>query len=294
VVKKLVKNIEQFVGIDWSGAKGPKQSYSVSLASCSNEQACPTPITSKLSRSDVYAWIAKQIDYGVNSLIGIDCNLGYAHSVLEAQLGKGASYLQLWSEIETLCEGEPNFFAGPVWQSSPFSDAFWTSGTQPDWFNLHALRRITERKAVDQGFGNPESPFKLIGAKQVGKGGLAGMRVMHKLKQVYGDKVAIWPFEQHLVDSATVIISENFPRYFIRRAGFGNQKIRNISELNAILAFYDSDGFSEMLTLNDHLSDAIIASAGMRWLFAHENPLLIRSLPPQAIQCEGWIFGVKP
>lgn len=289
-----MKTFEQFVGIDWSGAKTPKQSYSVSLASCLAGHSCPHPIKTKLSRDDVFNWIAQQIERGTSSLVGIDCNLGYAHSVLEAQLGTGASYLQLWSEIETLCKGEPNFFAGPVWQSSSLSDSFWTSGTQPDWFNLHALRRITEHKAVDQGFGNPESPFKLIGAKQVGKGGLAGMRVMHKLKLVYGDKVAIWPFEQHLVDSATVIISENFPRYFIRRAGFGNQKIRNMSELNAVLAFYDSGGFSEMLTLNDHLSDAIIASAGMRWLFAHENPLLICSLPPQAIQCEGWIFGVKP
>lgn len=294
MVIKKVKNVKQFVGIDWSGAKTPKQSYSVSLAFCSTERSCPTPITSTLSRHDVYEWIAKQVEQSIPSLIGIDCNLGYAQSVLEKQLGKGATYLQLWSAIDTLCKHEPNFFAGPVWQSSPFSDSFWTSGTQPDWFNLHALRRITEHKAVDQGFGNPESPFKLIGAKQVGKGGLSGMRVMFKLKQVYGDKVAIWPFEPHLVNSATVVISENFPRYFIRRAGFGNQKIRDLLELNTVLSFYDSQTLCDNLRLNDHLTDAIIASVGMRWLFSHENPLLITTLPPQAVQCEGWIFGVKP
>jgi hypothetical protein len=285
---------EQFVGIDWSGAKAPTKSYAVTLATCKNDDSAPSAILEKLSRHDVFLWISKQIRTNKKTLVGIDCNLGYAAHVAHAQLGESADYRMLWDSIELACADHDNFFAGNWWQNETYSQHFWQFGKQPEWFDLQRLRRITEHCAVKQGIGIPESPFKLIGAKQVGKGGLAGMRVMHALKTQFGDQVAIWPFEAELVDNATVVISENFPRLFIRKAGFGNAKVRSLDDLNAVLSFYQSAPYTTNAELNDHLTDAIIASAGMRWVYNNEQPLDINDMPAAARQIEGWIFGVVP
>lgn len=285
---------EQFVAIDWSGAASPKKTWAVSFAHCRDHICAPEPLQEKLSRTDVFNWISKQIQSSAKTLIGIDCNLGYHKSVATQQLGDQVNYWQLWCSIEEICAADSNFFAGRWWNDEQFGKHFWKAGKQPAWFNLQTLRRATEHSAVAQGLGNPESPFKLIGAKQVGKGGLAGMRVMHALKTEFGDKVAIWPFESHLLNSATVVISENFPRLFIRHAGFGNNKIRSCKDLNQILAHFDSPLMEMEDPLNDHLTDAIVACAGMRWFYNNKQPLDVSQLPEQATRIEGWIYGVKP
>ncbi|MGQ8364292.1 hypothetical protein [Glaciecola sp. 1036] len=286
---------EQVAAIDWSGAKSPQRSFAVSLAVCqANSTDAPVAIPNKMSRTDIYHWISEQIVNHKKTLVGIDCNLGYAANVVKNQFGNHMNYWQLWSEIENICSAEGNFFAGKFWTHEVYGETFWTQGKKPDWFDTKLLRRKTEHAAVSQGFGDPESPFKLIGAKQVGKGGLAGMRVMHKLKSEFGDKIAIWPFEAGLINSATVVVSENFPRTFIRKAGMGNQKLRTLEDLNQALAYFNTRPYFTSDSINDHLTDAIIAAAGMRWVFENETPLNTELLPEESTQIEGWIFAVAP
>lgn len=284
---------EQFAAVDWSGAEKPKKTWSISLAWCTGATSAPVPLLEKLSRTDICNWIGEHLKSNVKTLIGIDCNLGYHHGVAQQHIGD-SGYWQLWHNIEQICAADDNFFAGRWWRHEAYGKQFWQTGKQPEWFDLKELRRDTEHAAVSQGLGNPESPFKLIGAKQVGKGGLAGMRVMHKLKSEFGDQLAIWPFESHLVHTATVVISENFPRLFIRHAGFGNSKIRASADLNKVLRHFGSQAVELQDPLNDHLTDAIVACAGMRWFYQHLTPLDVCHLPEKAKYIEGWIYGVNP
>lgn len=309
--KSHASEFAHYIGIDWSGAKTPKRSHSIALAECnsgychstgvkSSVMSSPTAVQNRLSREDVYNVLSKSIKSKRRTLVGIDCNFGYCQSVAQKQFQTNIKAQQLWTEINTLCKGDTNFFAGNVWTASTLSKDFWCDGKQPGWFDAKRLRRVTEQAAADQGLGIPESPFKLIGAKQVGKGGLAGMRFLHQLKREFGDNVAIWPFENHLMQTATLVITEIYPRLFIRFAGFGNQKVRTIKDLNSILATLDSAQYkqeNQNSDLNDHLTDAIIASAGLRYFVEStnsKNPLDTDKLPDAAIELEGWIFGVNP
>lgn len=289
---KIKSLFDRYVGIDWSGAKSPLKSYSVALASCNaTDDGSPNAITSKLSRTDVYEYILGLADSKQRGLVGIDCNFGYAQSVAQTHFGDDINYRKLWSLVDNINDANPNFFAGKFWQHPKFQSCFWTKGKQPEWFKLEALRRLTEQRAIDAGLGIPESPFKLIGAKQVGKGGLAGMRLVHQLKQQLGDKLAIWPFEQSNTDKAQIVVCEIYPRLFIKYANYGNLKVRDLDTLNDVLNHLQSSSYFSNIPLNDHLSDAIIASAGLRYFCEHRQALS-KPIPDAASLIEGWIFGV--
>ncbi len=297
---------EEFIGIDWSGAKQPVKTHSISLASCQSADAsAPIALESSLSRQDVYEQILARCQSSHKTLIGIDCNFSYCYKVGKEQFSHDARYTDLWKEVENLNIEQTNFFAGECWKQESFKKYFWTEGKQPDWFNIESLQRATEARAHAQEFGKPESPFKLIGAKQVGKGGLAGMRLLRALKEKCGDALAIWPFEMDKVQKAKVVIAEIYPRLFIRKAGLGNAKVRDVPSLNKVLHHYSSKPFDNDMHLNDHLTDAIIASAGLRSAFAgvdqniefekqiKHTPLNTEGLPKRALIFEGWILGVE-
>jgi hypothetical protein len=283
---------EQFIGIDWSGAEKPVKTNAIALASCSvSSLLAPVAIHSKLSRDDVFQYICELMRSRQKVLVGIDCNLGYARSVADETFGNDINYSELWRQVENLNIDNKNLFAGNVWKNPRYQDCFWTKGKQPDWFNLDKLRRITEKAAIEQSLGTPESPFKLIGAKQVGKGGLSGMRLVHQLKTQFGDQVAVWPFEPTLLNNARVVISEIYPRLFIKYADKGNLKVRDHDSLNFVLSKLDAKAYKRESALSDHLTDAIISSAGLRH-FIKKGYSLSSELPAAAVDIEGWIFGV--
>ncbi len=285
-----------FVGIDWSGSKSPKRSFSIAYAYCSHDSRHPPNYdVSKLSRTDVFNKLANLVESNNKSLVGIDCNFGYNIDIGQEQFGHDISALKFWKYVDEINGEHDNFFAGEFWLHPKFKHYFWTQGKQPEWYKAERLRRTTELNAINQGAGTPETPFKLIGAKQVGKGGLAGMRMAHQLKGAFKDKVALWPFERHLCNTANLVITEIYPRLFIRHADHGNQKVRDINTLNNVINQFDFNSYTKIDdNLNDHLTDAIISSAGLKWFHQHEFDIQTVPLPSRASLFEGWIFGVKP
>lgn len=204
--------------------------------------------------------------------------------------------MDLWAKVDAASRESDNYLAQGFIDHPDYAPYFWTSGARPAQLSVSLPQRKTERMCAAQGYGHPESPFKLIGAKQVGKGGLAGMRLLMDLKKRLGRSLCVWPFEKH-ADEAQVVIVEIYPRLFLRQAGVGNGKVRDRDTLNMALNFFKSRGVAEGIIINDHLSDAIIASAGLRWLAGKgaEIPEAIirpRAMTPQAAVTEGWIFGV--
>lgn len=283
------------MAIDWSGAKFPEKSRALALAWCGKGEDAPTVIEHPLTRSVVRDWIARRVEMAERCLIGIDCNFGYAEEIGVAQFGKDYTYFDLWQAVEDSSKSLPDYFAEGFWQHDVYGHHFWTKGSRPSHFDA-ARQRVTEHVCREKGYGNPESPFKLIGPKQVGKGGLAGMRVLYSLKQEFGDQICIWPFEKNY-DQAKIVIAEIYPRLFLKASGFGQAKIRNISELNKALLFFNSKQVKLNLGFSDHMADAIISSAGLRSLLRSENDIFENMARPDQMTDrvalrEGWILGV--
>ena len=283
------------MAIDWSGARSPEKSRAVALAWCDGGDAAPTVIDYPLTRACVREWIAGRVGLSERCLIGIDCNFGYAEETGRAQFGEAYTYLDLWRAVEESSSSLPDYFAQGFWQHEIYGRPFWTSGPRPSHFDA-ARQRLTERVCREGGYGNPESPFKLIGPKQVGKGGLAGMRVLHSLKHQFGNQICIWPFENH-TDQANVVIAEIYPRLFLKTAGFGQAKIRNSTALNHALSFFKSKIVREDMKFSDHMTDAIISSAGLRYLAGSEEEIPDKIARPHQMtgrvaMSEGWILGV--
>jgi len=297
-----LKNFQSFVAIDWSGAKAPVHTRAIQVAACLPGAGPPDILLpggrALWSRDAVFAWIMARAVSGPRTLVGIDANFGYAQAIGEAQFGAEYDYRDLWDAVEDSNPGIPNFFAGGYWTHPLHGRHFWTDGTMPgNGFTMP--RRVTEEACGSKGFGWPESPFKLIGAKQVGKGGLSAMRLAHALKAECGDSVAFWPFERRLSDTARVVVSEIYPRLFLRRAGHGNAKIRTFSGLRACLSQLGCEpapGKEGEGALSDHTADALAAAAGLRFCCGRgrDVPDTIANppAPENILMREGWIFGV--
>lgn len=289
-----MKNFDRFIGIDWSGAKSPVLTNSIAVAVAEKIDIAPQNKEEPWSRSRVADFLFECANGTVRTLAGIDCNFGYSESIGEKQFGKNYTAYDLWQAVEDSNEGEANYFAGGYWTHERHGAHFWRSGTMPEGFSMP--RRATEQACGESGLGWPESPFKLIGAKQVGKGGLAGMRLIYDLKRRLGQRIAIWPFDAH-VDEAALVIAEIYPRLFLRMAGHGNAKIRNLSELNATLSALQIPPIAGNKPFSDHQADAIVSAAGLRLLCGRGNTVpegfINPSIPRKTLLREGWIFGVQ-
>ncbi len=294
-----MNNFNTFIGIDWSGAKAPIHTRSIAIAKCEQGQGAPAiiqcPNHKYWSRTAVGEWI-KNLPQSRRTLIGIDANFGYAEKVGVQQFGDDFTYFNLWRAIEKTSVNLSNYLAAGFWEHPEYASYFWTQGKKPQHLTLP--KRITEIACGEGGYGWPESPFKLIGPKQVGKGGMAAMRVALDLKKTLGDTLAIWPFEHNLAAKhSSIVITEIYPRQFLRRAGHGVSKVKTAADLNLRLKAINSEPMDISGSISDHDTDALISAAGLRYLCkGKENIPISISNPPAMTKAartrEGWIFGV--
>jgi len=291
-----MRNFDQFIGIDWSGAKTPILNKSISVSVSDQGQEAPCLIAGPWSRQKVANWIVDLAKQDKRILIGVDCNFGFASEIIQKQIGDKATVSDLWSKVDEVSKQDSNFFAGSFWSHNTYKDDFWTEGKMREGFDMP--KRQTEILCAELGFGRPESPFKLIGAKQVGKGGLAGMRMAHYLKSTLQDKIALWPFERDLNNKATIVMTEIYPRQFLMRTGHGLTKVRDIDNLNKALSYLGSKPYVSDGVLSDHDTDSLVSAVGLRYLCGDkENIPKSISHPPimsyNAQHLEGWIFGIS-
>ena len=321
----MTKNFTDFIGIDWSGAniKPPKGNPVLAVGHCQSGDDPPRLVLpenggawTRQAIADFILAFSQESDRKSPErrvLIGIDCNFGYCHTVGVRQFGPSYSSYDLWQAVEKAATERPadsqDFYAGAYARHPVFGQAFWTKGPQPDWFIPEKLMRQTEKHCIAQSLGRPESPFKLIGAKQVGKGGLAGMRMVLYLKEKLGSDLCIWPFEKDSCGQARTVITEIFPRQFLVRAGFRQQKIHSAadftdalcrlgvrSDANQVLPLLSGLDFVQDRTISDK-TDALCAAVGLRMLCGQGEHVPFDLFHPPTMTrpaqlCEGWIFGV--
>ena len=268
---------DRCIGIDWSGAAQPGYA-GVAVAQCWPGRGAPALVAPpgrapRWTRSAVLDWLRRELDRGERLLAGFDFAFALGATGLAAPA--------LWAAVEASCAADADLLGRRYADGDP---RFWQQGACPaGWAPRH---RPAEDACVAAGLGHPQSPYQLIGAKQVGKGALAGMRLLHRLHAELPDRVAIWPFDAGAGQDARSVVCEIYPRLFIRRAGLGNAKLRDRDDLNHVLNGLDSIGLARG-TFDDHQADALVSAAGLRQS-AGDAALWAAG----AGRAEGWIFGV--
>lgn len=283
----------EFAVFDWSGAAGPKQP-SIQLGLATADQAPQLIIAEGAwSRLRAYEWINQQAIDNKSILIGLDLSAGFPfldHSAFFPGWENSPNTAPaLWSLVDLICAEEPHLGANYFVAHPDASRHFRQTGQLGDLHPAGGGRlRITEIASRNQGLANPYSCFNLIGAAQVGKSSLTGMRMLHKLRGI----APIWPFDP--VPTSGPMLVEIYTSIAARAAGRpkGRSKIRSAQDLDAALCALGSPPAAPLARYDDHSTDALITAA---WLqIASQNPALWAptQLTDKIAQTEGWTFGV--
>lgn len=262
-----------YVGIDWSGARGPGY-RGVAVAQCLPGDAAPTLVPApgpRWTRGAVLDWLLRQ-DRLTPLLVGLDLAFALPEPFSPAP--------DLWAEVDRACVGDDDLL-GLRYASG--DSRFWHSGPMPQGWQ--AARRPTELACRHAGLGHPETPLKLVGARQVGRGALAGMRLLHRLRQSAPQCWQVWPFDGPPTPGRSVCV-EIYPRLFILRSLGLHAKLREPASLDLALQRLGSRPGAPA-RFDDHEADALVSAAGLR----HQAAALDTDLAG-IDRRRGWIFGV--
>ncbi len=292
-----MRRFDEFAVFDWSGAAGPRQN-GISLA-ISNSNNTPHLIhrDNGWSRAIARDWISEQAGLGRNMLIGVDLSAGFPFADASAFFpgwdDSPQSAPELWALVDRLCAGDAHLGVSSFVDHDQASRHFRKTGALGD---LHlpggGRLRVTEYASRAQNLANPYSCLNLVGAAQVGKSSLSGMRMLHHLR----DMVPVWPFDP--VPAAGPMLIEIYTSIAAHAAGRpkGRSKVRSREELHAALVHLGCDSslpaLPALLPRDDHSSDAIITAAWLR--NASKNPAFWtpKLLTDKIAATEGWTFGV--
>jgi hypothetical protein len=133
----------------------------------------------------------------------------------------------------------------------------------------------------------PYSNFNLIGAAQVGKSSLTGMRVLHRLR----GRLPVWPIDP-LPASGPVVV-EIYTALAAIAAGrtASRAKITDFAALNAALSTLGSPPVKGTGPIDDHRSDALLTAAWLRRAAPRAELWHPAHMTPEIALTEGWTFG---
>lgn len=283
----------RFAAIDWSGAAGARQK-GIAVAKCGAGNAAPELVRSGhvWSRAEILEWLLKlEGDW----LIGLDLSPSFAFVdqgaffpgwPLSPPDGRG-----LWSLVEQIAQDEPHLGANNFVDHAEASRHFRRHGGRcGDLFPAGAGRfRVVEDVSRAQGLCNPYSNFNLVGAAQVGKSSLTGMRLFHRLD----GRLPIWPYDP--LSSSGPLVVEIYTSIAATAAGLakGRTKIRDGGTLDHALSSLGSRPHKPLARYDDHATDAILAAAWLRAVAAEPAYWSPDELTPELARTEGWTFGVR-
>ncbi len=291
-----------FVGVDWSGERGPRLRR-LQVAACVPGDHAPelvaNPAGGPWTRPAFAAWLLERMARS-RVLCGLDFSFCFPWEDRQAYFPGFADdppdHAAFWALVEALCIADEGLFGGGFCDVDPLHHHF-RRGAVTGASYARRLR-VTEALGQARGLGAAESVFNLVGARQVGKGSLAGMRFLRWLRQ--RDGVAVWPFDP--VDVARLVLVETFPTAFVRMAGAGPGKVRDGERLERILAHFQST-FSrhsricgtpggEGWALTDDMTDALVTAAALRHLSPEPSLWKPPGLSDRVRRFEGWTFGI--
>ena len=293
-----------FFGIDWSGAKA-KSHAGLQLAHATPGTGAPLRVSPPLSKywsrqqvSDYLIEIAENAKGKDPVLVGIDFAFAHPfadkHSYFPENDLSPVDVVSLWAMIDQVNAGQPDLYGGAMFRHAIWGDYYLAP---PHYQARHyaSRRRVTEIAARTTG-RSPSPTFKAVGADNVSTGSLAGMRMLHRLKQHLGARLSVWPFDAIIAGQTNLVLVEIFPSFYFYRLGMvpAKKAAADPAFLNQALASYGSDGvptdFRAMGRDADE-ADAIIAAAALRH-FSTASSFCLSPDINVAAQQEGWIYGV--
>jgi hypothetical protein len=282
---------KHFAAIDWSGAAGERHG-GIAVALCTQGQDAPELVRPghRWSRGEVLDWLLTELPD--HTIIGFDMGISLAHADAGAFFpgwtDSPDTARQLWALIDDICRDDPHLSASSFVDHAEAARHFRRhGGREGDLFGGGRGRfRVTERAQEAMGC-RPYSNFNLVGAAQVGKSSLTGMRLLHRLAR----RLPVWPVDP-LPDTGSVVC-EIYTTIAARAAGrrTGASKIRDHADLDAALAALGAEPLRGKGTITDHAADALITAAWLRG--AAHDPALWNppGLTPEIARTEGWTFG---
>jgi hypothetical protein len=288
----VIPHFTHFAAIDWSGAAGERQ-RGIAVAICAEGDSAPKLVRPKhrWSRAEVLDWLTEDMPQG--TLVGIDLSLSLPFAD-EGAFFPGwnespASARELWALVESISCTDPHLSAASFVDHSQASRHFRRHGGRQGEFFPNGRGRFRHTEHAQAAMGcNPYSNFNLVGAAQVGKSSLTGMRVLHRL----AGKLPVWPIDPLPTDGTSLVV-EIYTSLAAILAGRrkGQTKLRSYAELNSALAALGSQPVRGQGPIDDHKSDALLAAAWLRGIAPLPEYWAPKNMTPQIAATEGWTFG---
>jgi hypothetical protein len=283
-----LKRFERFAAIDWSGAKG-KRHKGIAVAVCEAGSGAPWLVEREKpwSREEVLEWLLETAAEAP-TLFGFD--FSFAPPIVErgeylpGEPNIPSTAREFWAYVDKRSDDEDLGAASFLEQTHRRHFYFgMADGVKANFVRF----RQCDARLNAQGGRKTASAYDAIGAAQVAKASFSGMRLLHRLD----GKVAIWPMDP-LPEQGSAVV-EIYTRIYLRRAGLRGTKLRSRADLNTALEGLGSSPARLDFEPDDHQTDAMVTSAGMRALATGEprafDPV---GLTPEIARAEGWTFGV--
>ncbi len=296
-----IPQFDHFLALDWSGARGERHK-GIALAIAEKDGGPPVlvePPQRGWSRLEVMALLA---DLPPRTLVGADLGISLPYQDADAFFpgwdASPRSAKKLWALIDEICADDPHLEAHSFLQH-PQVRRYFRHGKDdegdrfllPDTITREGRFRVAEGAQRAQKC-RPVSNFNLVGAAQVGKSSLTGMRMLHQLR----GKLNVWPMDP-IPDRASPlkgsVLVEIYTGLASREtADLGARtKLLTYEDLNAALSVLDCPPVNAWGEVDDHSSDALLTAAWLRKVAGERRRWEPRFLTAEIAWTEGWTFG---
>lgn len=290
-----MRSFRHFLAIDWSGAKGPVQKgIALALADAGGGPPVLVERGRGWSRGDVMALLRE--DLPDDTLVGMDLGIALPFADCGAYFPRRDVLLpdapSLWALIDDICAGDPNLGAQSFVDHPEFAPYFRNGQDTGVHFGCDGAAhgrgrfRVTEQAQAEMGC-KPYSNFNLVGAAQVGKSSLTGMRVLHRLR----GHLPVWPVDPDPGHGSLVV--EIYTSLAALESGrsAAKAKMRSFEDLNSALAGLGSPPVAGQGAIEDHSSDALLTAAWLRRVASDRARWTPAGLTRDIARTEGWTFG---
>ena len=297
-----MREFDHFLAIDWSGAKGERHK-GIALALADAGGGPPVlvePPRRGWSRMEVLALLREELP--PNTLVGADLGISLPFNDCGAFFpdwdASPRNAKALWRLIDDICADDDHLGAHSF-LAHPEARRYFRHGKhdEGDRFHLaHAPSREGRFREAEIGQRRqkcrPVSNFNLVGAAQVGKSSLTGMRMLHHLQ----GHLPVWPMDpvpdRRIKQGGSLLVEIYTGLASKEAADMGARtKLLTYADLNAALAALGSPPVDRYGEVDDHTSDALLTAAWLRKVADEPARWEPRCLTAQIAWTEGWTFG---
>ncbi|GAA0470173.1 hypothetical protein GCM10009096_08840 [Parasphingorhabdus litoris] len=289
-----MRRFSQFTCIDWSGAKTERPN-GIAVATI-NRDGPPKLISPepRWSREDIRNWLFHAAKTEQDMLIGFDLSMSLPFHDIGCYFPQWedspSRAIDLWHLVDQSSNDDPHLNILSFLEHPQAARHFRHSRDHVgDLFTGGTGRlRVVEQYQRETGQANSASCFNLVGAAQVGKSSLTGMRMLHQLDGA----IPIWPFDP--IPETGPLIIEIYTTIAALAAGLpkGKSKIRDRVGLEAALQVLGAPSPGPLSQYDDHSTDALITAAWMKNASRDKRLWHPTKLTNEIAQKEGWTFGV--